>query len=111
MALHQMVSLALPDEGNTGHDDHPSEPKFGFGTSLHFSTEHVKALFGDQMPEVGKKFAINGMAFVDSASMNIEDDGEKRMSIGLQLTSIEMLPPTEEKKGRTLDFDKTQSEV
>ena len=107
MPVHQMVSLALPDEKNTGHDDHPTEPKFGFGTSLHFGTEHVKALFGDTMPEVGKKFAIKGMAFVDSSSMNVDDDGEKRMSIGLQITSIEMLPPTELKKERTLDFDAT----
>lgn len=107
MAKHKMVSLALKEDKNTDHigSDHDDGPKFGFGTSLHFNTEHVKALFGDSMPKAGEKFAINGMAFVDAISVNQDEGGDVNRSVGLQFTDMELLPPPAEEKDRLLKFD------
>lgn len=84
---------------------------FGFGTRLHFGTEHVAMLFGDTMPEVGSEHKIIAVGVVKrvSKSEDSHDNEGMQLNVEVQLTHADFNPP-KVKADRVLDFNATESE-
>lgn len=66
------------------------ESPYPYGLELNLDSESLKKLGLEELPAVGSKFTVSGMAYVRSASSS-EYEGEGRMqSLSLQITDLEV---------------------
>ena len=71
------------------------EPDYPHGTRLNLSDDHVKALYGDKVPEVGEEHEIHAKGKVTEAS-DREGEGKR---VEIRVTHMKR-PPTKERSVR-----------
>lgn len=75
----------------------PHEPDYPYGTRIHMNDDHVKKVYGDDVPEVGEEHDIHARGKVTEMS---DRDGEgKRLEI--QITHMKKQPS----KGKSVRED------
>ena len=71
------------------------EPDYPHGTRLNLSDDHVKALYGDKVPDIGEEHEIHAKGKVTEAS-DREGEGKR---VEIQVTHMKR-PPTKERSVR-----------
>lgn len=77
-------------------------PSYPYGLKIHLDEEAWEKLGKNEAPEVGKEFMILAKAVVEDVSQNKRADDQKNISVGLQITDMDIKEAEEEKSTETV---------
>ena len=77
------------------------EPRYPYGLSLHLEEDALEKLGLDKLPAVGTVLTLKATVKVDSASIREHEGSEKRRTLGLQITAMDLGEEEKEKDDAT----------
>lgn len=88
-----LISMKQSNKSETGVMPAYEEPEYPYGLCLDLNDESLKKLGFTTPPAAGTEVMITARAYISRSSIDDTQDGGKRISMGLQITDMDISAP------------------